>query len=336
MTYFEATTLLQFEAFARAGVELAAVEVGLGGRLDATNVVAPDLALVTGVARDHERELGSDLAGIAREKAGIFKAGVPALVGDPEPAEVGAALTETAARVGAPLARLADEARWRVRGVEPGRTRFDYVSDGARLEDLDLPLTGAHFAAGAALGLRAWERLAGAGAVPPLDADLARAALAALPLGGRGEWRVVEGVPHLLDAAHNPAGCERLAATAAALERGRAALVFGALADKAWPEMLDALLPAAARAWACDLETAGPRRLTRAEAEPVIAARGIAWAGTVAEGLAAARAAVLAGDAAFVLVAGSFHTVGEALVTLGVAREGEPYTPERPALALAR
>ena len=330
MTYFEATTLLAFEAFAQARVELAAIEVGLGGRLDATNVVLPELALVTGVSLDHERELGSDLAGIAREKAGIFKPGVPALVGEDGPRAVGAALAEVAVRVGAPLARLEDEARWTVRGVEPGRTRFDYASAEARLDDLELPMTGAHFAAGAALGLRAWERLAGDGRVPPLAEEAARAALAALPLGGRGEWREVDAVPHFFDVAHNPAGCERLAATCRALGRGPAALVAGALADKAWPAMLDALLPVASRAWLCGLATAGPRRLARQEAEREIGARGVAWAESVAEALDLARGAVRSGEAGFVLVAGSFHTVGEVLVALGLACEGEPYAPDRP------
>jgi dihydrofolate synthase/folylpolyglutamate synthase len=322
MTYFEATTLLAFDRFAEAGVELAVVEVGLGGRLDATNVVAPELAVVTGVARDHERELGSELGGIAREKAGIFKAGVPALVGDPEPHEVASALAAAAAEAGAPLAHLDDEARWTLRGVEPGRTRFDYASSDGLFEDLALPLTGAHFGADAALGLRAWERIARGS---PVAGPAVRTALAGLGLGGRGEWRIVDGVPHLLDVAHNPPGCERLADTVAALGQGRAALVFGVLADKDWEAMLDALSPVAAHAWLCDLATAGSRRLAREVAAEGIARRGIAWAESVEQALAAARAAVAAGEAGFVLVAGSFHTVGEALVALGLAVPGEPY-----------
>ncbi|MCI0632931.1 MAG: bifunctional folylpolyglutamate synthase/dihydrofolate synthase, partial [Actinobacteria bacterium] len=88
LTYFEATTLMAFDHFARAGIDLAVVEVGLGGRLDATNVVRPEVAVVTNVARDHEPQLGRELAGIAREKAGIFKAGIPALIGDARPEDV--------------------------------------------------------------------------------------------------------------------------------------------------------------------------------------------------------------------------------------------------------
>jgi dihydrofolate synthase/folylpolyglutamate synthase len=334
MTYFEAVTLLAFDHFARAGVDLSVVEVGLGGRLDATNVVVPELAIVTGIGRDHERELGSELGTIAREKAGIFKPGVPALVGDPEPAEVASSLAAAAAAVGAPLARLADEARWAARDVQPGRTRFDYASGDARYVDLSLPLTGAHFAGGAALGLRAWERLASASVVPVASDPAVRAALERIPLGGRGEWRLVDGVPHLLDVAHNQPGCERLAATVGRLGRGRPALVFGALADKGWPAMLDALTPVVARAWLCDLATAGSRRLAREVAAAEIERRGVAWA-TVGEALAAARAVVAAGEAGFVLVAGSFHTVGEALVALGLAAPDEPYEPAWSAPALA-
>lgn len=335
MTYFEATTLIAFEHFARAGVDLAVLEVGLGGRLDATNVAVPMIAIVTGVDHDHERWLGPDLSGIAREKAGIFKPGTPALVGDPGPLEVRATFASVAGAVGAPLGFLPDEARWSVRSVEPGRTRLDYASRALGLEDLELPLTGASFAEAAALALRAWERLAAARRVPVLVESRAREAWAALALGGRGEWRMLRGVPHLLDVAHNPAACTRLAATVREAGLGAAALVFGALADKAWPRMLDALAPAAARVWVCDLATAGARRLAREDAASELARHGAVWAGRVAEALAAARATVERGEASFVLVSGSFHTVGEALLALGLAEPGEPYEPAGRGVALA-
>jgi dihydrofolate synthase/folylpolyglutamate synthase len=329
MTYFEATTILALDYFARARVDLAVIEVGLGGRLDATNVIRPEVAVVTGVARDHERWLGESLSAIAREKAGIFKPVAPALVGDPGPPEVRAVWTAAAAAVGAPLAFLPEEVTWSVRSVEPGRTRFDYGSPTLRLDELELPLTGSVFARAAALAVHTWERLANAPGpvVPEIDEARVRSALAGLTLGGRGEWREVGGIPHLFDVAHNPAGCERLAATVGELGRGRAALVFGALADKAWPRMLDALAPATARAWVCGLETAGARRLMREDARAEVEGRGMTWSETVAQALAAAGDEVARGKAGFVLVAGSFHTVGEALVALGIAAPGEPYAP---------
>jgi dihydrofolate synthase/folylpolyglutamate synthase len=337
MTYFEATTLVAFDLFARAGLDLTVVEVGMGGRLDATNVVEPALTLVTGIARDHERWLGSDLAQVAREKAGIFKPGVPALVGDPGPPAVRDAFVAAAREAGAPLGFLPNEARWQLREVAPGRTRFDYESEVVDLRDLQLPLTGAPFAAAAALALRAWERMAGPGAriVPPLEEPRARAALADSTLGGRGEWRIVDGVGHLLDVAHNPSGCARLAETVRAAGLDPVALVFAALADKAWSDMLDALAPLTASAWLCELATAGDRRLAREAAEEAVERRGIAWAPDVAFALRMARAEVERGRAACVLVAGSFHTVGESLVALGLADPAEPYEPAA-ALVAAR
>jgi dihydrofolate synthase/folylpolyglutamate synthase len=330
MTYFEATTIVAFDHFARSEVDLAVIEVGLGGRLDATNTVDPEMAVVTGVARDHERWLGDSLRAIAHEKAGIFKPGVPALVGDPGPSEVREVWTDMARARGAPLTFLPEDAAWTVRAVEPGRTRFDYTSASLCLDDLELPLTGAVFADAAALALRTWERIISAdpSLAARVDEARIRSALAGLALGGRGEWREVEGVPYLLDVAHNPAACARLASTAQELDPRGAAVVFGALADKAWPAMLDALAPATASGWVCGLATAGARRLAQPDAMADAAERGLAWSDTVAEALARARQIVARGQGGFILVTGSFHTVGEALVALGLAAPEEPYTPE--------
>ena len=105
-SFFEATTAIAFDAFARAGVDVAVVEVGLGGRLDATNVLMPDVAVVTNVAVDHVEFLGEDPAGIAREKAGIAKRGVPFLIGETGEA-MGTVLESTAREAGAVVHRLA-------------------------------------------------------------------------------------------------------------------------------------------------------------------------------------------------------------------------------------
>src|SRR6185503_10930222 len=102
LTQFELTTLVVFEWFARIGVEIAVVEVGLGGRLDATNVIEPLVAGITSIGRDHEAFLGRDLAGIAREKAGVAKPGVPLVVGPVAP-ELEAVIASVARETGAPL-----------------------------------------------------------------------------------------------------------------------------------------------------------------------------------------------------------------------------------------
>jgi dihydrofolate synthase/folylpolyglutamate synthase len=328
MTFFEAGTLLAFEWFAERRVDVAVLEVGLGGRLDATNVVRPRLSIVTNIALDHERHLGRDLATIAREKAGIFKPDVPALVGEAGPSQVREALVSAAAERGAPLAWLRDEARWEIRGMEAGWTAFDYESDLGRLENLLLPLTGEHFVADAALSLRAWER--SHGAIAP---ELARAALADGP-AGRTEWRSVGGITFLFDVAHNPAALDRLITTLARIGPARWTFVAGILGDKRWEEMLDALLRFAPRGRLCGLATANAgRRLSAADAATALATRpGISWEEGVAEGLVAARADVAAGNADAILVTGSFHTVGEGLVALGLAAPDEPYEPSRPEL----
>ncbi|MFN2383350.1 MAG: folylpolyglutamate synthase/dihydrofolate synthase family protein [Gemmatimonadota bacterium] len=323
MTYFEATTLIAFDWFARQRVDLAILETGLGGRLDATNVVTPALAVVTGVALDHERHLGADLAAIAREKGGIAKPGVPLLAGAFPDAAAASALAAAAAAAGAPLAHLADEAEWGVQAVAPGRTRFDYASGAARWDGLALPLTGAAFADDAALALRAWERL---GAAPPEETAVRRALAATAP-PGRTEWQTLDGAPLLLDVAHNPAAVGTLTATLAAVSAGPWAVVAGFLADKAWPAMLDALTSVAGPVWLCGLTTAGEaRRLTAASAAGELASReGVTWADDVVSGLAQARSAMAAGAARGILVTGSFHTVGEALVALDRAQPDTPY-----------
>src|SRR5205814_3519504 len=109
LTHFEFATLLAFEWFARIGVEVAVIEVGLGGRLDATNVLAPLATGITSIGRDHEEFLGAEIVGIAREKAGIARAGVPLVVGR-TPAEAGAAIAGVAAEAGAPVVDAAREA----------------------------------------------------------------------------------------------------------------------------------------------------------------------------------------------------------------------------------
>jgi dihydrofolate synthase/folylpolyglutamate synthase len=257
-TYFEATIAAAFLAFARYGAELALVEVGLGGRLDATNAADPILAVVTPVQLDHRELLGETLDAIAREKAGIFRSGVPALVAPQEPA-ADLALAAAAARLGAPLHRVADEVRrvaaeWR--GLAGHRLRFETA---ARSYALDLALAGEHQIANAATAVRGAELLAAR--FPTIDAAAIANGIAQARWPGRLELIELPSVPTrvLLDAAHNPDGC---AALARFLDRlGEPFdLLFGALADKEVERMLP---PLAARA----------RRivLTRPESERALA-----------------------------------------------------------------
>ncbi|MGH7550737.1 MAG: bifunctional folylpolyglutamate synthase/dihydrofolate synthase [Gemmatimonadota bacterium] len=319
LTYFEATTLMAFEHFAATGVELAVVEVGLGGRLDATNVVQPEIAVVTNVARDHEPQLGRDLTAIAREKAGIFKAGIPALVGEAGTPEVRDGLVESARETGAPIGFLEADVRLDVRLVEDG-TRFDYAGPDWRGSDLALPIKGAHFARDAALAVRAWERAT----VRPLAASSVREALGGVRPVGRAERWVVDGIEIVFDVAHNPAAIGRLTESLTGLAEGSTLVVAGFLADKDWSGMLERLSSLGGRGWLCGLTDAPPdRRLGR----PPGLGRWpwIRWADSVAEGLAEARREAAGGQVGRILVTGSFHTVGDAMRALGRSGPGSLY-----------
>ncbi|MCZ7679865.1 MAG: bifunctional folylpolyglutamate synthase/dihydrofolate synthase [Sandaracinaceae bacterium] len=276
LTFFEALTVLALELFRGRGLDVVVLEVGLGGRLDATNVFERPLACaITRIGIDHTGFLGSDLASIAREKAGILRAGVPAVIG-PQREEARLAIEREASRVGAPL-------RW----AEPGRVARAGLSPR---------LPGAHQRENAAIALGVLEALSEQG----LSAD-PRAAVEEVEWPGRLE-RVEANGPFLLDAAHNADGCEALAAHLASRPRRRV-LVFGAMADKDWRAMLAILRPHV------DAVVCAAPPLSRAERPEVIAA---ACGGHPAEHArhAVALARELAGDDE-VVVAGSIYLMGE-------------------------
>jgi len=218
-TFFEVTTAVAFELFRRAGVEIAVLEVGLGGRLDATNVVLPIATAITSIAFDHQKYLGSTLSAIAFEKAGIIKPGVPLVVGDLDP---------EAATV---IERMADE-----RGAELIKTS---ARDAA---DFTVGLPGTHQLANAAVAVRLLTILNARGfAVPP---EAIAAGLARPEWPGRLDRRCLpDGREVLLDAAHNPAGAAALASYLRA-EGSSPPVVFAAMRDKDIAGMFAALLPA--------------------------------------------------------------------------------------------
>ncbi|GEJ58033.1 bifunctional folylpolyglutamate synthase/dihydrofolate synthase [Anaeromyxobacter diazotrophicus] len=289
LTYFEFATALALLHFAEQGLGAAVLEVGLGGRFDATNAVRPLACAVSRIGLDHTALLGETLDAIAREKGGIFKAGVPAVVAHDQPPEALAALRAEAARRGAPLAVAA--------AGYPG----------------PLALAGPHQQANAALAAAALRLLDGAGLPVPEEAIARGLATARWP----GRLETVGGV--LLDGAHNPDGAAALAAALPVLHPGRPVeLVFGVLADKDHARILHALAPAV-RA----LHLVAPRS-PRARAPDTyrdLAARLVARVdahASAAEAIACARRA--AADGAVVCVAGSLYLVGEARGLLA----GEP------------
>ena len=206
-TFFEIFTALAFDHFARETVDLAVAEVGLGGRLDATNVLQQEAAVITAVSRDHTAQLGETLAEIAAEKAGIVKPGVP-VVSQPQPAEAGRVIERVCRDAEAPLVRIGRDVTYTwspaERRARPG-VRFSVHTPTAAYDDCFIPLMGEHQAVNAATALAAAERTpALAGRLTP---DLAREALAGLRWPGRTEY--VPGAPAMvLDGAHNRARSE--------------------------------------------------------------------------------------------------------------------------------
>ncbi|HYY12649.1 MAG TPA: folylpolyglutamate synthase/dihydrofolate synthase family protein, partial [Kineosporiaceae bacterium] len=238
LTFFEVLVAMAYAAFADAPVDVAAVEVGMGGSWDATNAVDAQVAVVMPIALDHQRFLGYDVASIAAEKAGIIKPGAVAVLAD-QPPEAAAVLMRRCVEVGATPLREGVEFGVAAREVAVGGQLLTLSAAGT-YEDVFLPLYGEHQAHNAAAAVAAVEALLGGA---PLDADTVRAALADADSPGRLE--VLRGGPTILvDAAHNPAGAAVLAdAVREAFTFTRLVGIVGVLADKDAEGILGALEP---------------------------------------------------------------------------------------------
>ena len=233
LTFFEVATVIAFTHFAEQGVELAVVETGLGGRLDATNVLSPLVAVLTHIDLDHQDLLGADLPAIAREKAGIIKPGVLTIAA-PAAFAVEEVLVHRCEQQGARL-WIADQ-DFHLRREPAGLV---YTGQGVLLEGLRLSLLGDHQRENAALCLASLCALDRRGF--PIHWEKVALALATASWPGRLEWIG----DHLLDGAHNPCGARALAA---ALDPGiRYCLIFGLLGVREVAEILRPLLPLSSR-----------------------------------------------------------------------------------------
>jgi len=305
-TFFEATTAMAFDFFAEAGVDAAVIETGLGGRLDATNVVTPLVAGVTNIGIDHVEYLGATREKIAFEKAGIFKPGVPAVIGEPDP-EIRDVLYRHAAHRGAtPIHAVYDGDPPREVSVSREGTSFT-TSEGR----LRTPLLGAHQAANAAVAAAMLRDLPAD--LRPSAEDLARGLLA-VRLPGRFQ-RVGKRV---FDVAHNPDAARVLAATLAAVNPPRPiAAVLGVLADKDWRGVMETLAPSVDLFVLTSPPTAPPSRAWSLP-DPSAHAREHGWNAEMHRDFD--RSLERADEeGATVLVTGSFHTVGDAMARLGIA-----------------
>jgi dihydrofolate synthase / folylpolyglutamate synthase len=311
-SFFEATTAMAFEAFAKAGVDVALVETGLGGRLDSTNVVDPVSAGVTSIGWDHMEYLGHTLEAIASEKAGIFKPGRPAVIGESSLA-IRDLLVSKAREVGA-VPQVAEE-QIAIEAIEVGAagTTATYTLERERAR-LTTPLTGKHQAHNLAFTLAL---LHAAG--PAYRFTLAEAArlLPDVVLPGRFQRTG----KHIFDVAHNADGARVLSETLRAVAPARpVCTLFCALKDKEWQDMLGALRPVTDGFVLTNAPTApASRSWDLADVRSFLEQTGTS--GAIIPDFDQALAA--ANDAATVVVTGSFHTVGDAMARLQVS----PFAP---------
>lgn len=303
-TYFETLTAAAFLHFRDRKVDLAVLEVGLGGRLDATNVADPDLSIITTVSRDHMRALGPSILRIASEKAGVLRPGRPALFG-PQMPKVRGFLLERAAKITAPVALHGRDFRHEVREVSEGGTRFRFEDGRDLYPDLRLGLLGGHQATNAAVALAA---------LPLLGVDRSeRSSAAALRHArwpGRGEF-LAKDPPLLVDGAHNADSAAVLARLMTDLYRGRRCLLlFGGSKGKEFHLIFRRLLPVADEMILTESEH--PRRRPASELLPIARRQdGRIPIRVIPDGGEALREALLRSRGRPVLVTGSLYLVGE-------------------------
>ncbi len=311
LTYFEFNTLAALLVFETAGLDAIVLEVGLGGRLDAVNVVDADVAVVVSVGLDHMEFLGPDAESIGREKAGIFRPGRPAVFGSPVPP---GSLRAAAASIGSRLLVRGSD----FDGIARCRDGWDFVVDGTtRFGALPWPaLPGSVQVANAATALVALEQLRGR---LPCERRAVEQGLREVSLPGRFQ-RVRDaqrGCEWVLDVAHNPAAASVLVTNLRESGApGRTLAVCGMLGDKDVPGVVAQLAPVVDVWFAATAE--GPRAIDATELARRARTVGVTMrpSGTVGAAMASAAAVAAKGDR--IVVFGSFHTVGPALVSLGL------------------
>jgi dihydrofolate synthase/folylpolyglutamate synthase len=315
LTYFEFTMLAILRAFQHAKLDLVILEVGLGGRLDAVNAFDTDCAVITSISLDHTEWLGPDRESIGREKAGILRAGKPAIVSDPEPPK---SVLDAAAAVGADLWLLGRDFN-----VQGDRQQWAWAGRGRRYHALGYPaLRGANQLLNAAGALAALEALRDR---LPVTAQAVRQGLALVELPGR--FQIVPGEPVMvLDVAHNP---QSVAALAANLDQmgfyPRTHAVFGVMADKDVATVLRHIAPIVDAWYLTDLPL--PRAATAQSLLSLVGeaagARAVATSCHASPSDALRSALEHADPADRIVVFGSFYTVG------GVLKDGLPRTAAR-------
>jgi len=304
-TFFEFTTAMAFQHFADAGIDVAVVEVGLGGRFDATNVLAPVAIAITNVALDHQEYLGETIGEIAYEKAGIIKSGVPVVIGRVS-SEAVTVLSRVAGERGAPLSRLHGD--FKVSGKSPARFQYEGLKES--YDELPCPLAGRHQLDNAACALALLEAASERGL--PVSEEAVREGLRTVRWGGRLE--TVESRPQfVLDGAHNPDAAAVVAEYVADIRQkrsgSRVVLVWGMMRDKDCEGFLDHLLPHVDEVIVTQARV--PRAASAQELDASLRARGRTASVVPDPADAISLARRLAAPDDLILVTGSLMLVGE-------------------------
>jgi dihydrofolate synthase/folylpolyglutamate synthase len=311
-TYFDVLTAAAFKYFAEQKVDIAVVETGLGGRLDSTNVITPEVTAITSLSKDHMQQLGHTLPQIAQEKAGIFKTGVPAVtvVQDPGAEDV---LRRVAEKVGAPLDIAGKSIEFSYR-FESSRmlgphNRICLTTANSKFEHLAVPLIGEHQAINCGLALSVLDKLKGRGIA--INDMKAMEGLAKTTMVGRME--MVNQTPRvIIDGAHNAASIDAvIKAIGQHVPYDSMVVIFGCCADKDVSGMLDRISSGADKVIFTKVDsvrTADPNELAARYVE--LYGKMAQVAPTLEEALAIANRAVTRED--LICITGSFYLVGEA------------------------
>ncbi|MCA9285110.1 MAG: bifunctional folylpolyglutamate synthase/dihydrofolate synthase [Phycisphaerales bacterium] len=331
-TFFELMTAVAFKYFAEQAVDFAVIEVGLGGRLDSTNVITPQISVITTIDHDHNRLLGRTLADIAREKAGILKKGVPALTFEQAP-EVEKAIREVAEKTEAPLKIVNKDIEFSSRfcatpDLGP-HTRVCLFSNASRFEHLPVPLPGEHQAVNCGLALAAMDLLRASGHELPEDKIAAGLATTNVP----GRMTLLSERPRILvDGAHNAAAVQALMRCVGAhVPYDSMVCIFGCCADKDVGAILDRVNLGADKV-IFTRALSNPRAADPDELQRMFAERSGKMsqvARTLPQALDLALRAVSRED--LIVITGSFYLVGEAMKHMA-----EPATARGSAIPTAK
>jgi dihydrofolate synthase / folylpolyglutamate synthase len=305
-SFFEATTALALDVFRQAAVDVAVLEVGLGGRLDATNVVTPVAVAITSVDFDHEQYLGTTLDTIAAEKAGVIKSACDVVLSENPPIVVDV-VARRCRDVGATLVSAREGVEVQLSELD-GRTRMELTTPVHRYASMTLGLRGAHQVTNALTAIRLMEQVTLGTSGLGVSAEAIREGVETVEWPGRLEIVAHGDIKVLIDGAHNPAGARALATYVARTYGRPLPMVVGVMHDKKIDEVVAALAPAASRFFFTSPATsraAAPEELVTAAAR---VAPGV-MAEPVREPMDAVRAASEHGQP--VVVAGSLYLAGE-------------------------